>query len=391
MVVVWWMWLIFVFFDFAVPQQKSMKLMKVLSKPREINASPSLLMIAPSSDKRYRSIAFEELARSNTLMTQPMTLSQPKIVQKIPNTTSTRSGSQQMWPNTANVKQSLLTSFNSSESLPTRQNADLSAPCYLQQLSTLAAMAWSDCTKVTEKLRRIYEQTTSLKDLHPKGVPRPAYYQSPPESFNIKQNLVATPQVAEYYRSSNYAMQNSMNFSLTSSPAHHCICATCRLNRNVQSSAAMSSDVKSNLMTSNVVNSVSQLKTSYETASNGQVRSQLKRALSPSDLPGHQIPVKKLMRTPYYGDVGTAVMNEEPLTSFKNASCGNDIACAPRVVSNFFFRPSVQMTSSPLRSCEFMVAPVLNQCNYVQSFQSGVGNLPRFNDIFHTRVPNVIK
>ena len=359
-----------------------MKLVQLLSKPRDVNATPSLLMIAPPSDERYRSIAVQEIGSSQPVITQSMALHHAVVPQKLQRTKLSLQ-EHLMWPNTEQ-------SFGAQETHLSGPSTHLAAPSYLQQLSNLAAMAWSDCTKVSEKLRRIYEQTASLKNIHPTTGRKP--YQPSSAPFNFQPNSAVPRAIEVYNNMPGHSMQKPRTVTQTSTPLHHCACAMCHVKRNAQSSVEIPADVTSNLMTSYVVaNDSHKLMKANCRGAPGLARSRLKRAYSPTFAPGQYPAAKKLMKsTPHAGATVSSTVGQNSSFSSVGNPPSRGFTNAPNVVSNFFIHPSLQMTASsstPLHSCDFVVTPVLNHNNYVQPVHPAVGNAPRFNDILQSRIP----
>uniref|UniRef100_H2ZIF8 Uncharacterized protein n=1 Tax=Ciona savignyi TaxID=51511 RepID=H2ZIF8_CIOSA len=200
-----------------VPHTKSKKLQQLQSKPRDINASPFLLMLAPPSDCRYR--YYVKTSRDKRCITQHRT---PQTRPQRTNPQQAIIGPNQTWLNNQTL--------GNGQQVPGMD--------YYQQISTIAAMAWSDCSQATEKLRRIYEQTSILS-----RDPFALMYGSP----YVPPNIVPTetkpnPDFAQVPRQpvskrshGNGVLKPRNREGYWEMPAVYCACAVCEMTKRTKS------------------------------------------------------------------------------------------------------------------------------------------------------------
>ena len=250
-------------------------------------------MIAPLSDERYRYLALKDHASTVPLMTShPINAAQTSGLVK------RRENEAPIWPNITKVDPNPvfpLSGFQTSASKSQLSTSGsriqacgphLSAPGYLHNISRLAAMAYTDCSKATEKIRLIFEQARSLtaRNFYP-NIDSGLLYRSPLDACGVPPN--------PSHQSANFSKTDQRSGSSYTSPTSQCACFACQLSKRTQ---PVQSDGAMNLMTSYAV--VNEAKTSAKTdrrTTTGQSRSRLKRALSPSDAPVNQPPIKKLI------------------------------------------------------------------------------------------------
>nr|CAB3262929.1 uncharacterized protein LOC100185293 [Phallusia mammillata] len=207
----------------TVPHTRSKRIQQLQARPRDPNASPFLLMIAPPTDCRYRLMNRGEQTRhqQNTfngerLRTAP-SVTQLSRRQQTPQSVGPMSSA---WQESMNC---------------------VPGPEYLHQISTIAAMAWSDCSQATEKLRRIYEQTALLSQ-NPISVMNscgqtPMTPSTMAHEFAGKLNggfpHLQQQELLKYDASAMKPLYDDRPWEM---PAVYCACAVCQMTKRAKSS-----------------------------------------------------------------------------------------------------------------------------------------------------------
>ena len=339
-----------IFFLFLVPHQKSKKLTELLSNPPAHNASPSLLMIAPLSDERYRC-----QSTNNVINPVMMTLHR------------TRTCGPLAQDNPSVLARSRVLKVDQDVGIPRLQRTDC-----LEQLSALAAISWSDRTAMTENLRRICKHTSTLAsaDSFPSTEPPSSIYRASAPFRTIGNAPPAPAPSQEFFNPPLSSFYSDSFFKPTA--ASHCVCAICHMAKRTSSRVV---DVPTKIKSSVVARS--------QTGGHGtsQTRYRLKRSHSPSrDFSIYHSAAKRLMTSQRF-DCTLPVDAAYDVTE-------------PRMVSNFFIHPSLQVTS---QARDFGTTPSFERHCYVSAYPSN-GNihttakpLNHFSKFLPTQLSNAIK
>lgn len=103
---------------------------------------------------------------------------------------------------------------------------------YYERLSRFAAMAWSDCSQATEKLRRLYEETTRLSQAYnalgfiPYTLPTPTSIMTPSSAIASRANEIFNTPLCSFSGDKVGFGQNESNHSV------YCKCNMCELARS---------------------------------------------------------------------------------------------------------------------------------------------------------------
>ena len=318
-------------------------------------------MIAPPSDPRYQHFKKQE-AKQTRPPTSHLGLFQPSISEENINNFRPRT--------TGETSRSR--SCSHMPAIPPVPH--FSDPYYMQHLSTLAAMAWSDCAQAGEKLRRIYEQTTSFAT--PEGRPLVdgrAQYGTSSELYNMFSNP------APLQLASNAVGQE---FELWSK----CACVRCQATMQDQRHAALQRNFTSNTMTAR------------ETS-----RDLTRSSKQAYDYMIGQVKAKSLKRKPYEVTyLGPAAKRSAigshsvHAATFKPSYPLSLLPNPHGSASDFMANTKLQFDSSA-KSHDLVVTPSLENHCYVSAYpvkgsvHTASLDLNSFNSLFPTRLPGTIK
>lgn len=247
----------------------------MLSQPLDQNSSPYLLMIAPPNDSRYRYL--KRNPSSNPLLLQPPSANQLQfeLHKQQTNICSSQTAKDVIY-------------CRPCPHLPKVDSmTHLSGPTYMQQLSALAAMAWSDCAQVGEKLRRIYCQAASL---------------ATPASKPLANQQFLTPDCYSITSQSGI-VQFPVNV-VSGGSRSHCACARCQATMPDQSCTTLQSYFASSILKSHVTSSLFE-RDLCQTAV--QVKPRMKRKACFDDVTIQHLSSKKIM-TAQHCPVDTAMI-----------------------------------------------------------------------------------
>lgn len=284
-----------------MPHIKSKKIQQLQAKPRDLNASQTLLIVAPLTDCRYQNLINHRptpASGTTSTATGPISnhgkqvLNQTQQQQAIPSTSSDYdlSGFSSITPyvvptraNTSSQQHHKYLSGNGLQHqfvpqrlIPHNHSATgIPGPEYYQQISKLAAMAWSDCTLATEKLRQIYERTSMLSRDLATTIPQPysstaAYMMSsrnvPDQSMsnvrlsmnnNAMTDAAATAALFHHHHPHHQGDPFANDSNYWSIPSVLCSCAMCEMAQRTQQLTSSSSSTTRKMTTPAANGSVS--------------------------------------------------------------------------------------------------------------------------------------
>nr|XP_002127277.1 uncharacterized protein LOC100185293 [Ciona intestinalis] len=386
-----------------VPHAKSKKLQLLQSKPRDINASPFLLMVAPPSDCRYQN--YIKTFRDKRCVTQHRRNLQHEHQNHQRATTQhvhSVMGPNQAWLN----------------SQPLGNTQQVPGMDYYQQISTIAAMAWSDCSQATEKLRRIYEQTSILsRDPFTMIASYGSPYVSAPVQTEAKKNLEFqqhVPLQSMPKRSvGNGILKPRNRDGYWEIPSVYCACAVCEMTKRTKSnmtSQRTNADVPKALMTYVSAKQRDNRTIDQQCATSVTSHHRGKRVHSPDDGIVMQLPPRKQAKHENYPpsimqtyDQQHHMLHQHPepvrtsdaILSYLKSSNKQPSSTSAYLNHDIFLQPSLQipstsyMTSSNgdvINASDLMATPSFeNRC-----FSSAQPNTGLFNGFSSYLAPQIL-
>ena len=293
----------------AVPQIRSKRWQQLQARPRDPNASSSLLMIAPVTDCRYRYLRqSKEATRLRHSPSKLLVVSKPRDRIRTQQSQLNLSAMSRIQP--------------PRPSWPDGSGPALGTGCsstseYLRQISAFAAAAFSNCSQATENLRHICEQTALLSQNPFSAALTPSYGQQAPSAARAVSAVQSFPKskrsakaaasadhlAATYASSSSASAQAALanNNQWPIPPPVFCACAICQKTKRAKVSAVTQrtlSDV-TRIPSAQFPSIKQQLLTRQGNVAAGLANgnaTRLKRAVSPDDVTYSYQPMRKMPR-----------------------------------------------------------------------------------------------